>query len=74
MTNSNCLTDLRCPHCGNETHFFISARVLAYVTDEGAQASENGSIDWDAQSAIDCPECEHSGTVKSFTIPEAREE
>jgi len=74
MTNSNCLANIKCPHCGNEEHFNISARVLAYATDEGAEAAVNSSIDWDNDSPIDCPECNHSGTVGSFAVTQAREE
>ncbi len=59
--------NMRCPHCGNEEHFYISARVLSYVTNEGSEAADNGSIDWDSDSTISCPECDRSGTVVRFT-------
>jgi DNA-directed RNA polymerase subunit RPC12/RpoP len=74
MINTNCLAKIRCPHCGNDHHFHISAGVLAYVTDDGAEAANNGSIEWDEDSAIECPECGHSGTVGRFTTTESEEE
>ena len=66
--NTNCLTGIRCPHCGSEDAFYISARVLAYVTDNGAEAASNASIEWDSDSHAECAECGADGPLGNFTV------
>lgn len=68
--NTNCLKGIRCPKCGNESSFHISTFVTAIVTDEGATAE--GDMEWDDESPILCPDCEHFGTVKQFHRREER--
>jgi len=68
MANSNCLENITCPECRNESAFYIDVSVLAFVTDSGAEAA-NGNFHWDAQSRITCGECDHAGTVGQFTAP-----
>jgi hypothetical protein len=65
--NTNCLLGIRCPECGNEGRFYISALVTANVTDEGAEA--RGDMEWDGGSAILCPQCERAGKVDDFSKP-----
>jgi len=65
--NTNCLRGIRCPDCGNEDHFYISALVTAHVADNGAEA--RGDMEWDGSSAILCPQCERSGKVDDFNLP-----
>jgi Zn ribbon nucleic-acid-binding protein len=67
MTNTNCLAGIKCPHCGNDDAFYISGSVLAYVTDDGAEAASNASIDWDADSYTECVECGADGLLSNFT-------
>jgi hypothetical protein len=66
--NTNCLAGIKCPHCGSEDAFYISGGVLAYVTDDGAEAASNTSIDWDDASYIQCAECDGEGLLSDFTI------
>ena len=66
MTNTNCLAGIKCPQCGSEDAFYISARVLAYVTDNGAEADSNASIDWDTDSHTECAECGADGLLSNF--------
>jgi DNA-directed RNA polymerase subunit RPC12/RpoP len=66
--NANCLTGIRCPYCGSYDAFYISAEVLAYVTDDGAEAADNRSIGWDADSSTECAECGADGPLSDFTV------
>jgi len=68
MANTNCLQGIHCPECQHDAGFYIDASVLAFVTDDGAEPA-NGNFDWDGDSAITCAECDHSGTVREFTLP-----
>ena len=70
--NTNCLRGIRCPECANEGHFYMSAFVIAHVTDDGAEA--RGDMEWDGDSAILCPQCERSGKVDDFCRPAFTEE
>ncbi len=66
-SNTNCLAGIKCPHCGSEDAFYISACVLAYVTDTGAEVADNASIDWDPDSHTECAECGADGPLSNFT-------
>jgi hypothetical protein len=65
--NINCLENIRCPECRHAAGFYIDASVLAFVTDDGAEPA-NGNFNWEDDSPITCPECDHSGTVRDFTL------
>jgi hypothetical protein len=67
-SNKNCLAGIKCPQCGSEAPFYIDARVLAYVTDDGAEAAGNASIDWDLDSHTECMECGAEGPLSTFTV------
>ena len=47
-TNTNCLDGVRCPGCGNQDHFLITATVTARVTDDGAEAGGHYAAETDA--------------------------
>jgi ribosomal protein S27E len=75
MTNTNCLKDIRCPHCGYEDRFFIHAEITADVTDGGADIATGGwgSIEWNDDDGIECAGCGKVGTVEEFTIKQSEE-
>jgi hypothetical protein len=62
--NTNCLENIQCPHCGNTSRFRIVSLVSADVSDDGAEF--HGDAEWDGNSPITCPECDHTGTVRQF--------
>ena len=64
MTNGNCLEGIRCPQCGQEHRFHITAAITYVVTDDGSDPV--GDHYWDGDSFTYCPECEHEGTLKEF--------
>jgi hypothetical protein len=76
MTNTNCLEGIKCPACGNEDHFLIGARVVADVTDDGADIASPmhcSGFEWHDASYARCPECDKEGTLKDFKVRDARE-
>jgi hypothetical protein len=64
VRNTNCLHDIQCPACGNESRFKIVALVTADVRDDGAEF--HGDAEWTDESPISCPECERSGKLGEF--------
>jgi hypothetical protein len=66
--NTNCLEYIQCPNCGNDYRFRIVALATAIVTDDGCEFHTDA--DWNDDSPITCPECERSGTIKDFTLPQ----
>lgn len=68
--NTNCLDGMCCPDCGNEDELLIAATMLVSVKDDGtdpyARSVRDYSQDWDDNSACECPECQHVGTVGEF--------
>ena len=74
MGNKNCLEGIRCPQCGNEDRFMITADVVAEVTDEGAEVASplyGNGFEWDDSSMTRCPECDRDGPLKEFRSPPA---
>jgi hypothetical protein len=69
MTNTNCLEDIACPACGNDSMLYIAVRTLAVVTDDGAETY--GDMEWDGDSYAECPECRRSGTLAGFRVEPA---
>ena len=63
--NTNCLTNIACPHCHHEDSFIIEVRTSANVTDDGAETF--GDMFWDERSFIKCKHCEAGGTIAEFT-------
>jgi Zn ribbon nucleic-acid-binding protein len=66
QTNHNCLEGLRCPDCGNADRLRIVARIMADVTDDGAEMAHGSQMDWDDDSMAVCPECDHDGPLAGF--------
>ena len=67
MTNTNILEGMRCPQCGSEGPFRIRCQVLVLMDDDGTLDDLGGS-EWEDDSLCECDECDHSGTVKDYTI------
>jgi hypothetical protein len=69
MTNTNCLQGIKCPRCGYEDRFLISATITADVTDDGSEIAKNrGDFEWDDRSRIECHGCGTTGTVGEFSL------
>jgi hypothetical protein len=66
MTNTNCLEGIRCPQCGNESRLLIVARIMADVTDDGADIADGCDVNWDDDSLAICPECDRDGPLSEF--------
>ena len=64
MPNTNCLEDIKCPECGNDSEFRIESTGIATVTDDGADIT--GDLFWDENSFAHCPRCEREGKVADF--------
>ncbi len=60
--------DMRCPTCGDETAIDIAAIVWIRVCADGtdADASRDGSHDFEPKSPAVCAACGHCGTVREF--------
>jgi hypothetical protein len=67
MTNENCLSGIRCPACGQQDRFKITALITCMVTDDGSEPV--GDHEWDGDSTTHCPECGFDGTLKAFQNP-----
>lgn len=71
MTNMNCLEGIACPQCGNEDRMMIAARVVADVTDEGADVAPSrygNGFEWDDESHCRCPVCDRNGPLGAFRV------
>lgn len=66
MTKINCLEGVRCPNCGQDERFTITALVECDVTDDGAWATDNSHYDWDSDSPCCCPACGRHGKLREF--------
>jgi hypothetical protein len=67
MANTGCLEGMQCPQCGSDGPFRIACQVLVLMGDEGTEDDLSGS-EWEDNSLCECDECDHSGTVKDYTI------
>lgn len=67
MTNENCLQGIRCPSCGQEDRFKITAAITCLVTDNGSEPV--GDHDWDDDSNTHCSECGFNAKLKDFCKP-----
>lgn len=67
MTNTNCLENIACPRCGNDSRIIVEVITLAEVTDDGAEMF--GDMEWDDGNYAECPECRYRGTIGEFRIP-----
>lgn len=62
--NTNALEGVRCPVCGSEEKFAISAMVIIEITDDGIQDYRN--VDWEDTANCWCHECGHHGDYRDF--------
>jgi len=71
MANVNCLEGMQCPNpdCKSEGPLRIHSTVIVLMDDEGTLEDMSGS-EWDDDSICECQECDHSVTIKDFTIKE----
>jgi hypothetical protein len=67
MSNTNCLEGVRCPQCGYEDGFYISALVELYVVHDGTE-DQGGDHEWEGGSPCRCGSCGHQATVRDFCI------
>ena len=67
MTNENCLQGIRCPQCGQDGRFNITALITCMVTDNGSDPV--GDHEWDDDSSAHCPDCGFDGKLKAFRKP-----
>src|SRR5271156_6824036 len=68
-TMSNFL-EMRCPKCSDENSLDIAATVWIRVCEDGtdADASRDGSHDYEPHSPALCGACGHCGTVRQFEL------
>jgi hypothetical protein len=64
--NENCLLGFQCPRCGCCGPFYIEAKTVVLVYDDGTE-NVDGELDWGDESYCECHNCHHFGTVKDFT-------
>ena len=64
--NTNCLTDMACPKCGNRERFNVEVKTIMELQDMGS--GDHADIEHDATSFCQCLECAEEGTVADFTI------
>lgn len=57
---------MKCPSCGSDDALDVCAKVWVRLCDDGtdADASHDGSHEWDDDSPCMCNECGWEGTVK----------
>lgn len=67
LNPDTCITDLRCPRCGQADAFRIQVDATANVWAGGVAELESDN-EWDDSSKICCPNCFHTATVADFTI------
>jgi hypothetical protein len=71
--NQNCLEGMLCPACGSYEPFEVAVRTQAIVFDDGTDHTDQfglmrgGDTEWDDDSSCRCCECNHEGTVGTFT-------
>ena len=74
--NENCLFGFQCPSCGSCGPFYIEARLVVLVHDDGTDFPEQDNMDvmeWDNESYCKCYNCELYGTVKDFKLEKSND-
>lgn len=67
MSNSNCLSGMRCPECGSIEPFTIAIVKHLPVYDAGVDPyGEESDNHWDNSSYCRCNECDFDGIVADF--------
>lgn len=55
--------------CGNDAKFAIVARHT--ITINGSEIDHDDSLTWENDDTATCGVCDHSGTVKAFSVSES---
>lgn len=66
--NTNCLEDKKCPKCGSEGPFQVSALVWILLYDNGADDVEDPAIEYDGASRAICDACGYRGQFGDFNV------
>ena len=66
--NSNCLQGMRCPKCGQNECFIITAtrHCEVHLYEDGTDESTYGSVDWEDTAPASCAECDWAGETKDL--------
>lgn len=67
--NENCLAGMRCPHCGFVEPLKIEitqTKIIRFFDDGSDEDGGSDNMEWSDESACECGECGHSGTVADF--------
>ena len=64
--NTNCLEGWKCPKCGQEDEFRVTAVTTVRLIDNGID-DEEGGFEYNEDSPARCPECGVTSTVGYFT-------
>jgi hypothetical protein len=64
--NTNGLARIKCPKCGYEEHFYITAESEFVVHDDGTD--DHSDVEWDGMSWVRCGDgaCGHTGQLWEF--------
>ena len=65
--NSNCLTNIACPECGNRDQFRIEMKSMFTLRDDGTDGYED--TEWGRSNYCQCGQCQHEGKVRDFIFP-----
>jgi hypothetical protein len=69
MTSVRSIFGLCCPQCNSDQHLQIQVSTMADLSADGSEPT--GDQEWQKDSFIRCRSCNHTGTVKDFTVQEA---
>lgn len=64
MANNNAIAGMKCPTCGNEGEFLITATANVTVVDHGVIDVQN--FEWSDFDNCSCSKCNHGGVVGDF--------
>ena len=59
---------MACPACEADTHIEVVATHWVRLAPDGTDYADDGSEEWDDTSPARCCECDHTGTVATFTV------
>lgn len=64
---------MRCPKCGHEDEIIVYASMWVSLTDDGTDpfadsTNDRDGVEYDDDSAAECPECEHAGKLKEWKV------
>ena len=71
MANINCLEGIRCPKCGHEDSFKLKQ---GSCPGERPWDGRLGHSQFDSDHYCECDNCQHSGTIRDFTLPAAKDD